>query len=117
MAQDPLAKQANALVTLFVSLWTDKYKRKPTNVNRYRDKWGFQDMIGDLGYDRSREIMEYYFKTSRAGHPLQYLLYNYEKLDQILREIEEDEVNRAELRAATEKRVREWEQKNGNARG
>lgn len=115
VSQATLTKQGNALVTLYVSEFVEKYSGKTPTINRHRDKWGFQSMVEDLGYERARQVVQYYFKTGRVGHPLQYLLYNYEKLDAILKELAEDEVKREELRKLTEKRVAEWEAKNGNS--
>lgn len=113
VAQATLNKQANALITLYVNLYNDKYGRGP-QVNRYREKWGFLSMIEDLGYQRAQEVVTYYFNTGRVGHPVQQLLFNYDKLDKVMREIADDEAKRAEIRAATEKRVREWESARGN---
>ena len=113
VSQSTLTKQANALVTLFIQQYVEKYGKEPT-INRFREKWAFQDMIGDLGYENARILIEYYFKTGRAGHPVQYLLYNYDKLDKIRKEVAEDAIKRAEIRRATEKRVKEWEAKIGN---
>lgn len=114
VAQATLNKQANALITLFVRLWKEKYPKSEPQINRYREKWGFQSMVEDLGYSRAQEVVEYYFKTGRVGHPVQQLLFNYDKLHKVMTEIAEDEAKRAELRAATEKRVREWESARGN---
>ena len=108
-----LAKQANGLVTLYVNLWADKYNDAPA-VNRHRDKWGFQDMVEDLGYDRAKEVITYYFQTGRPGHPLKHLLMNYDRLHKLLLEIEQDEIDRVRLRKETEQRVKEWEEKNGD---
>ena len=55
------AKQAYALVSLYISLFQSKYNRQPV-VNRYREKWAMQDVIDTVGYERSRELIEYYFK-------------------------------------------------------
>lgn len=99
-----LAKQANALVTLFIQEFTDKYDRKPT-VNRYREKWGFQDMISDLGYDQAVQVVKYYFKTGKPGHPVQFLLHNYDALSNALEEKIKDEQEREKLRRETEARV------------
>jgi hypothetical protein len=115
VAQATLSKQANALINLYASHYLDKYSSQPT-LNRFREKWGFQSMIEDLGYGRAQEVIAYYFKTGRLGHPVQYLLYNYDKLNIILREIAEDEITREELKAATAARVAEWEaRQNGNS--
>lgn len=112
MAQSALTRQANGLVTQFVKKYEEKYHRSP-GLNRYREKWGFQDMVTDLGYDRAREIVDYYFKTDRAGHPVAFLLNNYDKINSFYDEKQQDAKKRKALREATAKRVREWEEKNG----
>jgi hypothetical protein len=109
MAESTATKQTHALISLYVKIWTKKYGEAP-NINRYRERWGFQAMIDDLGYDRSREVVEYYFNTPRIGHPVKYLLLNYDRLDTIMKEIAEDELRRKELRRKTEERVRKWEE-------
>lgn len=113
MAQTTLNKQTHGLIGKYIQLWTAKYRKAPV-INRYREKWGFQSMIEDLGYDRALKVTEYYFKTDHPGHPVNYLLFNYDKFHNILNELEDDEVNREKLRRATEARVREWEARHGN---
>lgn len=112
MAQDTVAKQAYALISLYEKCFEKKYHRKP-QVNRFREKWGFQDMIKDLGYDAARETVEYFFRTGKQGHPAAFLLQNYDKINQFMEEKKQDEAKRAELRKQTEEKVREWEAKNG----
>lgn len=104
MAQSQEQKQAFALLDLYVVCYVQKYKRRPS-VNRYRDKWGFTDMVSDLGMDMSKEVIEYYFKTTRPGHPLTSLFNSYDRLAATLREREEDRKNRVKLREETKKRV------------
>lgn len=112
-AQTTLNKQIHSLISQYIKCWTEKHKEVPT-INRYREKWGFQSMIEDLGYDRAKQVIDYYFTTSKAGHPLKYLLFNYDRLSGILKELEADEKHREELRAKTEARVKEWEELSGN---
>lgn len=100
------AQQGNALVTLYIQCFENKYARKPL-VNRYRVKWGFLDMISDLDYGQAQETIKYYFKTSKYGHPIEFLLSNYEKIFETMEEVREDEKNREKLRRQTEQRVRE----------
>lgn len=64
-----------------------------------------QDVIDSVGYDRAKELIEYYFKTSKSGHPLNFFFYNFDKLDQLQSEIEKDKANRARLREETKKLV------------
>ena len=110
MANNTIAQNANALITLYIQCYTEKYSRKP-NINRYRVKWGFQDMVTDLGYQQAREVVEYYFKTGRQGHQIEFLLMNYEKISEVYEEKKVDERIRAELRKHTEQRVKELESK------
>jgi hypothetical protein len=111
-AQNAEAKQAYALISLYEQCFNKKYHRKP-QVNRFREKWGFMDMVSDLGYDTARETVEYYFKTGKPAHPVNFLLQNYDKIAQFMTEKKQDEAKRAELRKQTEQNVREWEAKNG----
>ena len=107
-------KRAALLFDKYVDIFEAKYPGVDSKVNKFRDKWGFLDMLEDVGNLRSVEIIEYYFSTPRRGHPIQYLLYNYDKINLIMRELADDVVKREELRLSTEQRVKEWELKNGN---
>jgi hypothetical protein len=113
VTQSTLTKQANGLVTQFIKNYTDKYGKPPV-LNRYKEKWAFQDMVSDLGYERAKTVVDYYFATNNLGHPVQYLMYNYERLNRVMLEREADRENITRLAAETEKRVREWEEKLGN---
>lgn len=104
MAQSQEQKQAFALLDLYVVCYIDKYKRKPS-INRYRDKWGFIDMVDDLGIDQSKKVIEYYFKVTSPGHSLNNLFVKYDKLSATLNEKEKDRAERERLRQITKKRV------------
>lgn len=103
-------KAVNALISLYEKLFKEKYNRKPS-INRYKDKWGFQDMLKDLGPVESREVIEYYFETNRPGHPLLQLFRNYDEISKRKAEKADDEKRRAELRAATKKLVQEFDER------
>ena len=107
------AQRANALVTFYLGLYTDHYRDKPFGFNRYRDKWGFEAMIDDLGYDLAKDVITYYFTTSRYGHPTKYLLYNYDVLNKDMRDAAEDEQIRIDLRADSKVRVEQWKAEHG----
>lgn len=106
-------QQAYALITLFEKNYQKKYGRKP-EINRHRDKWGFQDMVEDLGYGEAQQIVAYYFELRYIGHPVQTLLRNYDKFSRVRKEREEDEANRLRLREETKKRVEAFEREHGN---
>jgi hypothetical protein len=112
VARDTVAKQANALISLYEKNYIERYDHKP-NTNRFREKWGYQDMIHDLGYDQARKVVDYYFNLPKVSHPVLFLHQNYDKINEALIEKEEDEIKRAELRRETEKRVKEFDSKNG----
>ena len=60
------AKLAYSLVSLYCSLYKKQYGRLPI-VNKYREKWAMNDVIDSVGYDRARELLEYYFKVTKIG--------------------------------------------------
>lgn len=113
MAKLTANQQAYALISLFEKHYQKKYNRKP-DLNRHRDKWGFQDMVEDLGYDIAQEIVVYYFELKYVGHPVQQLLRNYDKFRRVRDERREDEAERLRLRAETKKRVEDWEKTHGD---
>lgn len=98
------AKQAYALVSLYIALYKDKYNKVPL-VNRYREKWAMQDVIDTVGYDRAKILLEYYFKCNRIGHPISWFLYNFDRLDDVLVKSEADTILRQELRQQTKNLV------------
>jgi hypothetical protein len=113
MAAKATTAQINAMITKFLGNYERVYGQRPTDFNRFREKWGFRDMIEDLGYARAGEVIDYYFETRHIGHPATTLFYEYDKLDQIMRERVVDEENRARLRQESELRVKEWREKHG----
>lgn len=64
-----------------------------------------QDVIDSVGYDRAKELLEYYFKTGKPGHPLNFFYYNFDKIDQMKHDIDIDKVNRERLREQTKRMV------------
>ena len=100
------AKLAYGLVSLYCVLYKETYK-KTAVVNKYREKWAMQDVIDSVGYDRSKELLEYYFKITKSGHPLQWFFYNFEKLDLTLSQTQEDKTRRELIRSKTKFMVEE----------
>jgi hypothetical protein len=98
------AKQAYALVSLYIALYKTKYGKPPV-VNRYREKWAMQDVIDTLDFNRAKEILEYYFKCNKPGHPLNWFLYNFDRLDDNLNKIEEDVKRREKIRKQSKELV------------
>lgn len=93
-----------ALIDLYVLLYTQKMNRKPS-VNKYRDKWGFGDMVDSLEYERSVEVLKYYFSLDRSDYPLNYLFNNFDRLDEKITERDKDREYRKKLMKQTQERV------------
>ena len=92
------------LLSLYQSLFKEKYGRVPT-INKFREKWAMQDVIDSVGYDRAKELLEYYFGLTKNGHPLQFFFYNFDKMDSLKIEIEKDKDKRRLLLEETKKMV------------
>jgi len=90
------AQQAYALVSLYIALYKNKYSKQPI-VNRYREKWAMQDVIDTVGFDRAKELVEYYFRCNKPGHPLNWFLYNFDRIDDTLVKSDEDKERRKML--------------------
>lgn len=99
-------KEPYILLTHYQNLYKDKYGKVPT-INKFREKWGMQDVIDSVGFDRTKELLNYYFTTGKPGHPIQFFYYNFDKIDQVNKEIQKDKTNRRILREATKKMVEE----------
>jgi hypothetical protein len=107
MAKANENKLAYALLDLYSSQYLNKYGR-PCTVNKYRDKWAMLDVIDSVGFDRSQYLLSYYFSLSnKAGHTLQWFLYNFDRLDDMLKKHEEDIKRRAMIREKTKEMVKE----------
>jgi hypothetical protein len=106
MATKSDPKLSYALISLYETLYTEKYGKKPV-VNRYREKWGMQDVIESVGFDRAKELLEYYFKTSKYGHPVQYFFMNFDNIDKTLEAQAEDIEHRRKLKELTKQMVEE----------
>lgn len=66
-----------------------------------------QDVIDSVGFERAKELLVYYFKTSKYGHPLQFFYYNFDKIDRMQHDVEQDRLHRSILRQETKKLVEE----------
>jgi hypothetical protein len=102
------AKLAHALVTKYSDLYEIKYNKKPT-INRHREKWAMNDVIDSVGYDRAKELLEYYFKVTKPGHPLTFFYYNFDKMDDSMVKLQQDKERREFLLAQTKRMVEENE--------
>jgi len=100
-------KDSNVLITNFLKAYKAKYGTAPTNFNRYAKKWGFTDMLDDLGFERSNQIIEYFFELT-TSHDAEVLLRNYGSYNESYEEAQADAAKRAVLAEETRKRVEEY---------
>ena len=98
-------KQPYVLIGLYENLYQERYGKKP-RVNKFREKWAMQDVIDSVGFERAKELVVYYFKTSKSGHPLNFFFYNFDKIDYLKAEIEKDITKRRILREETKRMVK-----------
>ena len=101
MAND---KQPYILISLYLSLYKERYNKSLT-INKFREKWAMQDVIDSVGYDRSVELLKYYFKTNKSGHPLNFFYNNFDRIDQLEKDIKKDKAVRSVLLGETKKMV------------
>ncbi len=97
-------KQPYILISLYLSLYKEKYNKVLT-INKFREKWAMQDVIDSVGYDRAVELLKYYFKTAKSGHPLNFFYNNFDRIDNLEKEIKKDKAVRSVLLEETKKMV------------
>lgn len=100
--------QSNVLINLFISKYQQKYGKKPV-LNRFRERWGFQDMIDSVGFEDSQRIIEFYFEIPATSHTCKHLFYNF---DNMLSNMEAREQDRAERRRIMEQTKQRMKEKN-----
>jgi len=94
------------LMTAYQNLYKDKYGKVAT-INKFREKWAMQDVIDSVGFEKANDLLHYYFTLEKAGHPLQFFYYNFDKMDNARIELQKDFETRRLLREATKKMVEE----------
>lgn len=104
MASDQ--KEPYVLLGLYQNLYKEKYGKSIT-LNRYKEKWAMQDVIDSVGFDETKDLLIYYFKLNKQGHPLQFFYFNFDKMQQLKIESEKDKETRRLLMEATKKMVEE----------
>jgi len=97
-------KQPYILISLYLSLYKERYNKAVT-INKFREKWAMQDVIDSVGYDRAVELLKYYFKTAKSGHPLNFFYNNFDRIDQLEKDIKKDKAVRSVLLEETKKMV------------
>lgn len=97
-------KEPYVLIGLYENLYKEKYGKKPS-MNKFREKWAMQDVIDSVGLDRAKDLIYYYFSLPKGGHPLQFFLYNFDRIDNAIAEVEKDKERRRLLLEETKNMV------------
>lgn len=92
------------LLTDYINLYKERYGKAP-RINKFREKWAMQDVIDSVGYDHAKELLTYYFKTNKLGHPLNFFYNNFDRMDIFMENSEKDKETRRRLMEATKKLV------------
>jgi hypothetical protein len=99
-------KEPYILLTIYMALYEQKYGKKP-RLNKYKEKWAMQDVLDSIGFDKAKDVLNYYFRTGKVGHPLNFFYNNFDRLEDMMVQIDKDIVNRARLLEQTRKLVEE----------
>jgi hypothetical protein len=97
-------REPYVLIGLYENLYFERYNKKP-RINKFREKWAMQDVIDSVGMDKAKDLLVYYFKTTKSGHPLSFFFYNFDKIDYLKTEREKDARHRKLLLQATKQLV------------
>lgn len=105
--------RAFGLVTHYQKCYEAKYNKK-VNVNLHKFKYIALDVLNQFDdYDKVKKVVEYYFITSKNGHPIEWMLRNFYELMEAYDSNIEDQALRKERRKELAKIRQEW--LNGNA--
>lgn len=97
-------KEPYILLSLYSNLYEGMYNTKPT-INRYKEKWAMQDVIDSIGFDRSKDVLYYYFKTGKNRHPLNFFYNNFERIEDMMIQIKEDKARNTRVLQETKNRM------------
>ena len=97
-------KEPYILLTEYQILYKERYGKAIT-LNKFREKWAMQDVIDSVGFDKAKELLKYYFHTSKSNHPLNFFYNNFDRMEAFMENAEKDKEVRRRLREATKKLV------------
>ena len=101
------ATAAFALLSYYAKAYSLKYGKEPT-INKYKEKWAAASILDDYDVETAKNVIDYYFKLSKDGHPLNWLLNNFEDVLQSYTSALKDEKIREERRKETARLRQEW---------
>jgi hypothetical protein len=99
-------KEPYIMLTIYMALYEQKYGKKP-RINKYKEKWAMQDVLDSIGFEQAKDVLNYYFRTGKNGHPLNFFYNNFDRLEDMMIQINKDVANRARLLEQTKRLVEE----------
>lgn len=99
-------KEPYILLTIYMALYEQKYGKKP-RLNKYKEKWAMQDVLDSIGFEAAKDVLNYYFRTGKSGHPLNFFYNNFDRLEDMMIQINKDIANRERLLEETKRLVEE----------
>lgn len=109
MTAKPTAQQCHAMTTYFASAYQAKVG-KPAVFNRNRARWSWESVLMDYTLHQARELVDFYLEHWPEPN-LDWLFYNYEKVDLAIADHNREEEVRRARRAMTQKRLDEWRER------
>ena len=64
-----------------------------------------QDVIDSIGFERSKNVLYYYFETGKNRHPLNFFYNNFERLEDMMIQTKEDKVRNTRVLQETKNRM------------
>lgn len=104
-------KQANELVTLYITLFKQRFGKSPV-LNRYKQRFALSDILEDMAFEDLETLLKYYIKVD-AEPSLTNFCYEYDELYVKMQRDAKDDQERHQLRRETEQRVREFRERYG----
>lgn len=101
----PTAQQVHALITYYKGAAEAQVGKRVT-INRNASSYAFKSILMDYSPSEARELIDYYVKHYEPD--LQWFTYNYEKVDDAMREAAQEDEMRAKIRKETAQRLEEW---------
>lgn len=104
MSTQAQIQDAVSLLDLFDSCHVESLGRHAM-INRVRDQWRMFDVIEDIGRDRTRELIEFYFSWRHSDSSLKTFFNKYDELNLAYKNYMADVERRARLRKQTREMV------------
>lgn len=104
-------KAANELVSLYIKLYKERFKKSPV-LNRHKQKFALHDILEDIKLTDLKNLLAYYVKVD-SDPSLTNFCYEYDELYVRMQRDAKDEDERLQLRRETEQRVLDFRERYG----